>query len=219
MKRWFAALAAGALFCFPTLLRADTPSGHPTATELPFVKSISADLGARFATTAAAERAGYERYTNEDATGAISYANRVWTSVDEKHPSQLWYDINGRLLGADFSVLKTDKPPHLFGVEPSRWGTFPQHVHFGFKGPDGTTIYGGTSPKKIAAAGGDPLHPKAKDIVAAGIAKKPSDVLFTFPFPAIWDLAVWVIPNANGAFADKNPAVHRVHPPTYDDHM
>ena len=47
---------------------------------------------------------------------------------------------------------------------------------------------------------------------ASEAAKKASDVRFVFTFPAIWDLAVWVIPNAAGAFADKNPDVKPVKP-------
>jgi hypothetical protein len=189
-------------------------SGMPTAAEMPFVKSVSADLGSRFATIAAAESAGYIRYTDEDDTGAISYANRDWTSVDAKHPSQLWYDHAGRLIGADFSVpYVEDKPPHLFGVNPARWSEFHQHVHYGLAGPDGTTKFGATGAKKIVAAGGDPTKPTAANLVAAGIAKSPSDVKFVFEFPAIWDLSIWVIPNANGAFADKNPTVKPVNPP------
>jgi hypothetical protein len=188
-------------------------SGMPKATEMPFLQAISADLEARFPTAADAEKAGYLRYTDEDDTGAISYANRVWTSVDEKHPSQLWYDAKGRLLGADFSVPYADAPPHLFGVDPSRWSRFGRHEHYGLAGPKGETIFGATSAKKLAAAGGDPAKPTPENLVALGIAKKPGDVRFVFEFPTIWDLSVWVIPNPSGAFADKNPAVTPVNPP------
>jgi len=113
-------LLAGALVALPLGASADGPSGMPTAAEAPFVTAVAADLNARFPTPAAAERAGYLRYTDEDDTGAISYANRVWTSADAHHPSQLWYDAGGRLLGADFSVPYDAAPPHLFGVEPDR---------------------------------------------------------------------------------------------------
>jgi hypothetical protein len=66
-------------------------------------------------------KAGYVRYTGVDDTGAISYADRHWQSGDTKHPSQLWYDKSGHLLGADFSMLKTgDVRPTMFGVNPGR---------------------------------------------------------------------------------------------------
>ena len=200
-------LLAGALVALPLGASADGPSGMPTAAEAPFVTAVAADLNARFPTPAAAERAGYLRYTDEDDTGAISYANRVWTSADARHPSQLWYDAGGRLLGADFSVPYDAAPPHLFGVEPDRWSKFGRHEHYGLAGPNGSTTYGEARTSSIVAVGGDPAHPTAKDLVAAGIAKAPSEVRFVFEFPAIWDLSVWVLPNANGAFADKNPAV------------
>ncbi len=61
----------------------------PVRAEVQFVNSIQADLMKRFPTAADAEKAGYFRYTTEDNTGAISYANLAWQSVDAKHPSQL----------------------------------------------------------------------------------------------------------------------------------
>ena len=184
-------------------------SGQPTAAEKPFVQAVTADLNARFPTPEAARKAGYMRYTDEDETGAISYANRHWTSVDAQHPSQLWYDVKGRLLGADFSVLQADspQPPQMFGVTPARWQKFGAHVHYGLVGPNGTTIYGGVGAKAMAKGGATVDHPTAAALVAAGIAKSSKDVRFVFTFPAIWDLTVWVLPNRNGAFADANPEV------------
>ncbi len=40
-----------------------------------------------------------------------------------------------------------------------------------------------------------------------GIAKNVADVKRVFLFPSLWDLIVWIKPNPNGAFADKNPLV------------
>ncbi len=202
--------AAVALVFSPAFAASETPSGKPSAAEAPFVTKMAADLGARFATTDAAVKAGYLRYTDEDETGAISYANRQWTSADATHPSQLWYDARGKLLGADFSVPQTGAPPQLFGVDPQRWQKFGLHIHYGLVGPSGTTTYGATSAKKLAAAGGDPKMPTAPDLVKLGIAKRPADVRFVFVFPAIWDLPVWIMPNPDGAFAEKNPNVKPV---------
>ena len=203
--------AAFALALQPAAMAADSPSGKPTASETPFVAKIVSDIGSRFPTADAAVKGGYIRYTDEDDTGAISYANRQWTSSDAAHPSQLWYDANGKLLGADYSVAWTETPPHLFGVGPDRWQKFGLHIHYGLTGPNGTTTYGATSAKKLAAAGGDPKAPTAADLVKLGVAKSPSDVRFVFVFPAIWDLSVWVMPNPDGAFAEKNPNVKPQH--------
>ncbi len=210
MKRLLAiiiALAATSLT--GSALAADKLSGMPTAGETAFVTAVSADLNARFPTTDAARRAGYTRFTDEDETGAISWANRQWTSKDAQHPSQLWFDVKGRLIGADFSVLQADYPeaPHLFGVDPRRWVKFGAHVHYGLAGPNGTTTYGGVGSKKLDAVGSSVAHPTAGALVAAGIAKSTKDVRFVFTFPAIWDLEMWVIPNRDGAFAANNPDV------------
>ena len=204
--------ASVALLLQPAAIAADAAAGKPTASETPFVAKMTADIGSRFPTADAAVKAGYLRYTDEDDTGAISYANRQWTSSDAAHPSQLWYDANGKLLGADYSVPWSEAgPPHLFGVEPDRWQKFGLHVHYGLAGPNGTTTYGATSAKKLTAAGGDPKAPTAADLVKLGIAKSTADVRFVFAFPAVWDVSVWIMPNPDGAFAEKNPNVKPQH--------
>ena len=165
----------------------------------------------RFPTAADAEKAGYVRYTEEDATGAISYANMQWFSTDVRHPSQLWYDKNGQLLGADYSVLYSSGAarPSLWGVNPGRWVEFDGHIHWVSKDPaTGKLVYDQwTWDKKFAAAGGDPEHPSAQTLVAMKKVSDPANVVTVFHFPAIWDLIVWVKPNPSGAFADKNPTV------------
>jgi hypothetical protein len=187
---------------------AASPAPSPNAAEAKFVSGIRSDLMARFPTAADAVKAGYIRYTNEDMTGAISYANREWTSSDAAHPSQLWYDAGGKLIGADYSVpYAADKRPALWGIDPSRWTRFGLHIHYGLAGPNGTTVFGGLSAKKYAAAGGDSQHPDAAGLVKAGVTKDPANVKFVFTFPAIWDLEVWVVPNPLGAFTENNPNV------------
>jgi hypothetical protein len=187
-----------------------TYRGPLSALETRFVVSASADLQKRFGRAAEAEHAGYVRYTNVDETGTISYASRRWIS-DPGHPSQLWYDVRGRLVGADWSRLKTPVRPNLWGVNPGRWITFPDHIHYVVRDPrSGRIRYGlGVTVTDFAAAGGDPHHPTAETLVRMGKARRASDVLTIFEFPRIWDLIVWVIPNRNGAFANANPNVRR----------
>ncbi len=180
---------------------------QPQGAEVGFVSGIQRDLMARFPTAADAEKAGYFRFTNEDSTGAISYANLQWTSADPQHPSQLWYDVNGNLLGADFSQPYVEgKPPQLWGVNPLRWVRFRPHVHWVIAGPGGTQTYGATSVAKFTAAQGSNSNPAAA-VVALGKAPNVAAVTHVFTFPAIWDLIVWVKPNPSGAFADANPLV------------
>ncbi len=183
---------------------------QPQGAELAFVSHIQKALPPRFKSEADAERAGYFRYTNEDSSGSISYANLHWTSTDWNHPSQLWYDVHGNLLGADFSEpYVAGKPPSLWGVNPARWQYFEEHVHYILRGPNGTIIYGhATSAAKFTAAGGSLADPQAATLVKMGIAKSTAQVVRVFTFPAIWDLVVWVKPNPNGAFAWMNPLVH-----------
>ena len=202
-----------AMLLMPAALWADenpTFTGPLSASEQQCVQSIQADLGKRFPHAGDAEKAGFVRYTNADDSGAISYANRQWTSQDIQHPSQLWYDKNGDLLGADFSVPDTDgKRPNLFGVNPGRWSEFDEHVHWVAKDPttgDLTFDHWVMAPKFVAA-GGDTKNPSVDTLVKLGKVKTASSVTTIFDFPTVWDLIVWTKPNPNGAFADKNPLV------------
>lgn len=186
-----------------------TPAPKPQASEMAFVSHIQHALMAKYPTARDAENAGYFRYTDEDSSGSISYANLHWTSSDWDHPSQLWYDVHGHLLGADFSrPYVAGKPPSLWGVIPARWQYFPAHMHYVVAGPNGTQIYHYTTVKKFLAAGGSLANPQASTLVKMHLVTSASQVVKVFTFPAIWDLIVWVKPNANGAFAWMNPAVH-----------
>ena len=202
------ALTAAAAFAATPAPQA-TLSPMPQGGEVAFVASIQKDLNARFSTPQAAEKAGYFRYTNEDEDGAISYANLHWQSGNPQEPSQLWYDVHGNLLGADFSVLQSTSPapPSIWGVNYRRWISFREHIHYILAGPNGTELYGATSVKKFAAAGGNVDDPQPQTIVKMGKAKSVADVKRVFLFPSLWDLIVWIKPNPNGAFADKNPLV------------
>lgn len=192
----------------PTPAPTPTLDPHPQGAETAFVGGIQKDLTARFATTADAVKAGYFRYGDEDETGAISYANLHWQSTDPQHPSQLWYDAKGHLLGADFSILqsKSPKAPDVWGVNPRRWFLFPAHIHFIVKTANGVT-YGYAMPKKWVAEGGSLDRPTAITVVKMGKAPDQTKVTKVFLFPAVWDLIVWVKDNPNGAFAEKNPNV------------
>ena len=211
MHRHLATVALAAVLLVPALARAaDPPPAPMTSAETTAVSEIAATLNRRYPTPAAAEKAGYMRYTNEDDTGAISYANTHWESTSEALPSQLWYDVHGRLLGADYSVLVASHPkaPALFGFSPSRFGEESAHIHYVVKNADGSLTYSrAVGVKKYAAAGLDALHPTAAGLVKIGAVPAASNVATVFLFPHIWDVTVWVLPNPEGAFADKNPTV------------
>jgi hypothetical protein len=187
-----------------------TYTGPESASEKAFVASIQDDLMKRFPTAADAEKAGYFRYTSVDDTGAISYTNLAWTSADSKHPSQLWYGTDGNLLGADFSVpyAAGSKRPQLWGINPGRWVEFDGHIHWVGKNATGELTYDNyVMDEKFVAAGGSLTDPSAATLVKLKRVEDPDSVVKIFQFPAIWDLIVWVKPNPNGAFAEKNPDV------------
>ncbi|MGH7708079.1 MAG: hypothetical protein ACREM6_09180, partial [Vulcanimicrobiaceae bacterium] len=148
---------------------------------------------------------------NEDETGAISYANpHYWNSTGPSQPSQLWYDVRGHLLGADYSVLKNDSPnaPSRFGIARSRFHEVGAHIHYVVKNADGSFSYSkAVGVKRYAATGLDAQHPTAAGLVRLGVVSSPAQVATVFLLPATWDVSVWVLPNPAGAFADANPLI------------
>lgn len=201
----------------PSVAPAPTAAPAPNAAESAFLKKIMTDLPKRYPNPQAATKAGYVRYTNEDETGAISYVNTAaWDTTDANVPAQLWYDVKGRLIGADFSVRRdanatpAPKParPSLFGIDPQRVITIGAHVHYvTCDKATGKCVYGKAVGAKKYATVGDVEHPTADGLVKAGAVKDAASVSAVFLYPAIYDVPVWIVPNPLGQFADKNPSV------------
>jgi hypothetical protein len=197
----------------PTARPAPTAAPSPNAAEAAFIKRIMTNLPKRYPTPQAATTAGWIRYTREDRTGAISYVNtKYWDTTDPDLPAQLWYDVNGRLIGADFSIPQAESvtgPPNRFGIDPARWFKIPAHVHYVQRNASGTYSYGKAirADRYATANNGDYSHPTAEGLVAAKAVTDPASVPFVFLYPAIYDVTVWVVPNPLGQFADANPAV------------
>lgn len=215
MDRRRALLLAASLTLAPRLARAQAAQPPPqaplTAVEQAFYESASQALRKLYPTPAKAENLGWFRYNNEDRTGAISYMNVAYFDTPMPTlPSQLWYDVNGRLIGADFTQTPAHAPngPTLFGLERSRFHHVPLHVHYGLYRPDGSVRRGiSVGAAAYQAAAGDPLHPTPDGLVKLGKAATTAEVAFVFPLLENWDAQMWVIPNAAGQFADANPAV------------
>ena len=211
----FAARAADMPMATPA--PAATAAPAPSAAEAAFLKKVMTDLPRRYPTPQAANKAGYVRYTNEDETGAISYVNtKAWDTTDPDVPAQLWYDVKGRLVGADFSVRRnadaTPAPkaerPSILGVDPKRVVSIGAHVHYvTCDKATSKCVYGKALGAKKYATVGDPLNPTADGLVKAGAVKDAASVSTVFYYPAIYDVQVWVVPNPLGQFAEKNPAV------------
>ena len=194
-------LAATCIFALAAPAHADeaaTCRGPLSAGETAFVQSVQRDLSARFPHASDAVAAGYVRYTAPDDTGAISYANRQWTS-DPTHPSQLWYDTDGNLMGADFSVPRPngEPRPQLWGIDPCRWFEFNGHVHYVVHEPgtDKMLYDQWIWNKDFVAAGGSLSNPSADTVVKIGRVPSADYISTIFEFPTLWDLIVWVKPH------------------------
>ncbi len=203
----FAAFLCTVSLIWP-LASAAAVSDKPAGAEIAFVHSVQTTISGLYPTPAAAEKAGYFRYTNVDDTGAISYVNPAYWKSDLQHPSQLWYGVKGELLGVDYTQPYSSTAPSLWGVNPARWTKFGAHVHWVQTMPDGSMTYGhATSVAKYKAAGGNVNDPSAAPLVKMGKVSSASSVSHVFAFPDLWDLELWVKNNPKGAFADSNPLV------------
>ena len=196
-----AALAVFSLFAFVPALadEAATDTGPLSSTEAQFVSSVKTDLLARFPHASDAEKAGYVRYTSPDDTGAISYANKKWNS-DPTHPSQLWYDASGNLMGADFSVPRPngEPRPQLWGINPGRWYEFNGHVHYVITA-NGKMVYDQwVWNPDFVNAGGNLNSPSADTLVKLGKVPSADYIKTIFDMPTQWDLIVWVQPHPAG---------------------
>jgi len=214
MIRTSALLLCAALAFAPTFALAQTPQPQAplTAAESAFYAAASSTLLKLYPRPAAAIKAGWDRYNNEDRTGAISYINpKYFETPDPQHPQQLWYDVHGRLLGGDFSQTYAAHPngPTLFGISPERFGEVPLHIHYGIKHANGTIEYGVyVDAAEFAAAGLNPLKPTPADLVKLHKVTSVADVAFVFANLHNWDATMWLIPNPAGQFADANPNIH-----------
>ncbi|MBV9700770.1 MAG: hypothetical protein JO078_11685 [Candidatus Eremiobacteraeota bacterium] len=181
-----------------------TYTGPLSPAETQFLQSVRRDLLARFPRVGDGERAGYFRYNDPDDTGAISYANKQWNS-DPTHPSQLWYDAQGNLMGADFSVVRThnEPRPHLWGINPGRWYEFNGHIHYVIANPaTGHTIYNQWIwDREFAEEGGSLEHPSADTLVKLNKVPNARYVATIFNFPTQWDLIVWMKPHQPTPFS------------------
>lgn len=194
------------IFASSVLASADegpTFAGPLTQTEQQFVQSVRRDLLGRFPHVSDAVHAGYVQYTAADSSGGINYANQKWSS-DPTHPSQLWYDRSGNLLGADFSVLRPNEQarPQLWGIDPGRWIELEGHVHYVSRDGSGALKYDQWIwNRDWVSAGGSLTSPSAVTLVKLGRVKSASNVVTVFEFPTIWDLVVWVAPNHKNPFS------------------
>ena len=205
MKAFFSVAVFAVVCTFGGVALADeqpTYTGPLSTSEAQFVASVQRDLMARFPHVSDAEKAGYVRYTAPDDTGAISYANRQWTS-DPTHPSQLWYDAAGNLMGADFSVPRPNGEPRpkLWGINPGRWYEFNGHVHFVIQDPaTKNMVYDQwVWNDQFVKVGGNLANPSPDVLVKLNRAPSADAVKTIFEFPTLWDLIVWVKPHAAGA--------------------
>jgi hypothetical protein len=186
-----------------------TFTGPASPAEQQFAQSVQQDLLDRYPHVADAEKAGYVRYTGVDETGGINYANQHW-NADPTHPSQLWYDKSGNLLGADFSVPRPNNEPRpqQWNIDPGRWVELEGHVHYVTRDASGAMKYDQwVWNRDWVAAGGSLTAPSADTLVKLGRVASASDVVTIFEFPTQWDLVVWVVRNPNGPFSWDNPAL------------
>lgn len=198
--------AACALAACATLATAGC-AGHapPSPSEQKFVSNASALLIAEFPTRAAAERAGYMALADKlDSDNTYDLSDMEFRDIPLARPNFLWFDRHGKLVGTDYEFPKSlyPKPPTVFPVDEARWTSIDEHVHLAYM-LDGKIVFA-EHPAK------DNLRKAViavSDLRADGFLPDGATLRWAMYHPAAWDLAFWLVPNPNGAFADDDPLV------------
>lgn len=191
-----------------TIAPAPVKAAAMTAAEKTFVSDTSQRLQSEYPNTAAAKSKGFVLlYDSIDPDNTYNWTNMNFNDVTPDRPNFLWYDRRGQLAGVDYEVPKSHYPtkPQLaaFPVLASRWTPIAEHVHYAYS-VNGATKYGATHASPDMRTGKIAL-----EMLRAHGAKIPSNakLVWAMYHPAVWDLAMWVVPNPHGAFADLNPNV------------
>ena len=179
-----------------------------TASEKAFVAQTSASLNAKYPTTTSARSAGFTMlFDTIGDDNTYDWTNMSFTGVAPDSPNFLWYDRHGHLAGVDWEFPTSGSAPApklaAFPVLAARWVKIPEHVHYAYT-VNGKMKYGVTKATPALRTGAI----TAPELRANG-AKLPSDAKLSWAMyhPAVWDLAMWTVPNPSGPFADKNPNV------------
>ncbi|TAM73649.1 hypothetical protein EPN44_13225 [bacterium] len=179
---------------------------HATPDEAAFVDRVATTLLPRYATAADAEKAGYVQTTGIEEDGTAVFFNRDFKHVDEQHPNFLWFDRHNNLVGLDYEFPQSEYPKapvSLFPVQAGRWTVVHEHVHFGYRVGSGAIVLRGA--RAYPNLRGDRITAaalRADHLLPAG-----ATLVWAYHHPACWDLGFWLIPNADGAFAERNPDV------------
>lgn len=176
--------------------------------EKAFVTKTSATLNATYPTTATAKSAGFTMlFDTIGDDNTYDWTNMSFTGVTPEHPNFLWYDRHGNLAGVDWELPAAGSPsaPTLaaFPVTSARWVKIPEHVHYACA-VNGKMKYGVAKATPALRKG-----TITADELRSNGAKLPKDATLVWAMyhPAVWDLAMWTVPNPSGPFAEKNPNV------------
>ncbi len=178
---------------------------EPDPSEAAFVSNIARIMLRRYPTPATAVKAGFIQTTAVEGDRTVVYFNHHFDILDPLHPNFLWYDRANKLAGLDYEypLGGSAQPPSnkVYPVHRDRWTTVPEHVHLAYRDKNGrvwmaeTRVRADIRGKIIAEA----------QLAADGFLPKSATLLWAYYHPTCWDLAFWLVPNPNGAFAALDP--------------
>lgn len=188
--------------------RRSNASPHADPAERRFIASVGSNLMSRYPTRAQALRSDYIAITGIESDGTAVYFDPSRTRIDALHPNFLWYDRRGKLVGLDYE-LPVSSYPHppaaLFPVSRARWTTVKEHIHFNYRIGDGPMHMGISHPRANIRA--NPVT--AAQLRADKLLPANAKLLWVYDHPKSWDLGFWLVRNPNGAFASRDPLVHK----------
>jgi len=212
MTKTMVAIAA-CIYALTAVASADSGpayTGAASASEAAFVRDVQSDLEARFPTAARCGQGGV-RPLHERRRYRSDQLRELAVAVRRSAPPEPTLVRQERQTARRgfFATQDGVRAASSLGINPGRWSEFDGHVHWVGKDPaTGALTYDHWVMQPAwVAAGGSVQNPSAATLVKLGKVSSPADVATIFFFPTLWDLIVWVKPNPNGAFADKNPTV------------
>lgn len=182
-------------------------TAKPNDTEATFIAGIQQKMLEKYPTASSAVRGGYFAMTGIGDDNTAVYFNGRFVGVDANHPNFLWYDRHGKLVGLDYEypVRSSPRPPgrKVFPVLQSRWTVVDAHAHFAYRVGHGPLQMHGARvrPNLVAPA------ITASDLRADKLLPRGATLAWAYYHPKCWDLGFWLVPNPNGAFAERNPVV------------
>jgi hypothetical protein len=181
-------IVACAIFSLPCLATASDPQ----AASARFASSVAAIVLKTYANETAAAAAGY---ANDSASMRSGWQRYVSTRLGAPHletPNAIIYDNFGKPIRAEYWVYShaSATPPHIWGIEASRWFWVGAHIDWSDSAPDANNVFGRYWSDANRYGPGSDLYPTERDFQELNKLSQSGVARTVVAFPAAWHLSI-----------------------------